>query len=202
MDDPTGTMRQPRSEDDPDLESMRRLQGGEDLALNDLMGRWRSPLIAFVLRYLGSQHEAIDLAQETFVRVYEHRHAFKAQAKFSSWLFSIAANLCRNQLRWRARHPTISLEAEEEEEGGGRQLEEPSPSPAENAVDRETAEAVKREIQLLPHDLRVAVILSVYDERSHEEIGEVLGCSAKAVESRLYRAREALRKALKGIGEP
>jgi RNA polymerase sigma-70 factor (ECF subfamily) len=161
------------------------------------MERWRSPLIAFILRYLGNREDAIDLAQETFVRVYEHRHSFKGDAKFSSWLFSIAANLCRNQLRWRSRHPAVSLDAEDDD-GNSKQQEDDAPSPAENAQQGELARAVQKEIQALPHDLRVAVILSVYEERSHGEIAEVLKCSAKAVESRLYRAREILREALKG----
>jgi len=181
---------------DPDLQQMQQLQAGDDLALNALMERWKSPLIAFILRYLGNREDAIDLAQETFVRVYEHRHSFKGHAKFSSWLFSIAANLCRNQLRWRSRHPAVSLDAEDED-GEPRQHEDGGPSPADDALQSELAHAVQREIQSLPHDLRVAMILSVYEERSHGEIAEVLKCSPKAVESRLYRARETLREALK-----
>jgi len=181
---------------DPDLEFMQRLQEGDDLALNALMGRWRTPLISFILRYLGNRDDAMDLAQETFVRVYEHRHSFRKEAKFSSWLFSIAANLCRNQLRWRSRHPAVSLDADEEE-NDARQQEDSAPSPSEDAEQRDLALAVQKEIQSLPHDLRVAILLSVYEERPHGEIAQVLGCSAKAVESRLYRAREILRGALK-----
>jgi len=88
-------------EADPDAELMLRLKSGEDSILNELMTRWQQPLVAFIYRYIRHETDALDLAQETFVRVYETRHRYTVQAKFSTWLFSIAANLCRNYLRWR-----------------------------------------------------------------------------------------------------
>src|SRR5260370_9065075 len=90
-------------EADPDAELMLRLKSGEDSILNELMTRWHQPLVAFIYRYIRHETDALDLAQETFVRVYETRHRYTVQAKFSTWLFSIAANLCRNHLRWRQR---------------------------------------------------------------------------------------------------
>src|SRR5258708_34552511 len=84
---------------DPDAELMLRLKDGEDLMLNELMTRWQQPLVAFIYRYIGHQSDALDLAQETFVRVYQARSRYTARAKFASWLFAIAANLCRNYVR-------------------------------------------------------------------------------------------------------
>src|SRR5260370_40687018 len=90
-------------EADPDAELMLRLKNGEDWILNELMTRWQQPLVAFIYRYIGRETEALDLAQKTFVRVYATRHRYAVRGKFSTWLFTIAANLCRNYLRSRQR---------------------------------------------------------------------------------------------------
>ncbi|SRR5581483_1695199 len=174
-----------------DLDAMRRLQTGDDLALNELMERWQKPLLGFVYRYVGNQEDAIDIAQETFVRVYEYRDRFAGTGKFSTWLFAIAANLCRNLARWHARHPNVPLEDEAHGEHA-----DPARQPWENAASHDLAEAVREEVQALPHDLKTVVLLSVYDEHSHAEIADMLHCTPKAVETRLYRAKQLLHKAL------
>lgn len=173
---------------------MLRLQGGEDTALNELMTRWQKPLANFIYRYIGNETEALDLAQETFVRVFESRHRYKASAKFSTWLFAIASNLCRNFFRWQKRHPSVPLPPPEED-GNFSEPEtvDPGLSPADAAQRRELADAVRRHIQALPHDLKSAIILFEYEDFSYEEIAGVLRCSVKAVETRLYRARKLLR---------
>ena len=89
---------------------MVRLIAGDDLALNELMERWQKPLHSFILRYVGNYADSIELAQETFVRVYHHRSRFNFKSKFSTWLLSIATNLCRHHARWHTRHRTISLD--------------------------------------------------------------------------------------------
>jgi len=91
---------------DPDHSCMFRLIQGDDLALNELMERWEKPLHLFILRYVGNYADSIELAEETFVRVYHHRSRFNFQSKFSTWLLTIAANLCRHHARWRRRHQT------------------------------------------------------------------------------------------------
>jgi RNA polymerase sigma-70 factor (ECF subfamily) len=95
---------------DPDLARMARLIDGDDSALNQLMDRWQKPLLSFILRYVGNHADSIELAQETFVRVYQNRSRFNFKSKFSTWLLAIATNLCRHHARWRTRHPTISLD--------------------------------------------------------------------------------------------
>lgn len=178
---------------------MQQLRDGDDLALNGLMQRWQKPLVAFILRYVGNMEDALDLAQETFVRVYESRARYRPSAKFSTWLFTIASNLCRNQARWHARHPAVSLQTPASPQGDDtfeQLLPATDPSPADNAERDDLACAVREHIQALPHDLKTAVLLFEYQELSHEEIAAVTGCTAKAVETRLYRARKLLRESL------
>lgn len=179
---------------------MERLSAGDDLALNSLMQRWQKPLVTFLYRYTGVHEDALDLAQETFVRVYENRARYQPRAKFSTWLFTIAANLSRNLKRWRDRHPTVSLQELSHASDSGEEIPvdfaSSDPTPDARSESRELAAAVRDQVQLLPHDLRTAVLLSEYEELPHAEIAEVLGCTPKAVETRLYRAREKLRRGL------
>ena len=177
---------------------MERVCAGDEPALGALMGRWEVPLKRFLYRLLLNSAEAEDLAQETFVKLYLKRAAFCGGARFAPWILTIAANLARNQRRWWVRHPTRSLDAAAPE-GAARPVWEPAETtagPAEQLLAGERAAAVRGAVAALPHDLREVVVLAEFEERSHAEIAEVLGCSAKAVEMRLYRAREKLRKNL------
>jgi len=185
-------------ENDPDFACMLRLKEGDDLALNELMERWQKPLHSFILRYVGNHRDSIELAEETFVRVYQHRGRFNFKSKFSTWLLTIAANLCRHHARWRKRHPTISLDDaasidEVSEESLFVSAEE---IPSALASRTELARLVKEEIEKLPHDLKTAVLLFAYDGLSYAEIGVILACTPKAVETRLYRVRKLLAKSL------
>ena len=101
-----------------DSADMRALQRGEELALNRLMDRWQTPLRSFLYRWTQNEHDALDLAQETFVRVYQHRDRFRADARFSTWMFQIALNLTRDHARRRRRRPTDSLETAPEQASG------------------------------------------------------------------------------------
>lgn len=181
---------------------MARLQGGDDLALNEIMTRWQKPLASYLFRHVGNETAALDLAEETFVRLYESRARFEGRAKFSTWLYTIATNLCRNHHRWRARHPNVSLEtplAPGSDTPLSDTLAAPSPSPAELAATRDTAQIVRAAIDELPGEQRTALLLFEYQDLGHAEIAEIMGCSPKAVETRLYRARQALRERLKSL---
>ena len=118
--------------------------------------------------------------------------------KFSTWLYAIASNLVRDRYRWRTRHPQVSLDAKNEATGNdfGESLPDHAPSPSETVHSEERAETVRRAVAALPKDLRLPLVLAEYEEKSHAEIGEILGCSAKAVEVRIYRARKELRVSL------
>jgi RNA polymerase sigma-70 factor, ECF subfamily len=180
---------------------MARLMAGDDLALNELMERWQKPLHSFILRYVGNHRDSIELAEETFVRVHQHRSRFNFKSKFSTWLLTIATNLCRHHTRWRKRHPTISLDdaASIDEVSDENLLISAEEIPSALASRTELAKLVREEIQKLPHDLKTAVLLFAYDELSYAEIGEILGCTPKAVETRLYRVRKLLAKKLASI---
>ena len=182
-----------------DRADMERLATGNDAALNDLMERHATPVFHFLRRMVGNEDDANDLAQETFVRVFKSAKSFRAKEKFSTWLFTIAANLARNHFRWRSRHPNISLDAEntETEQTLGDTLPANSPTPKESALAAERAAAVRTAVKNLPEDLREALVLCEWEERSLAEAAIILEATPKAVESRLYRARGILRERLK-----
>jgi len=147
---------------------------------------------------LQNEEDAADLAQETFVRVYQNRKRFKAGSKFSTWLYTIATNLARTRYRFRARHPEVSLDAETARSGGALSdvLSEDKPTPSERLQGEERAEAVRQALATLPEDLRTPLLLAEYEEKSQAEIAAILDCSPKAVEMRIYRARQQLRVSL------
>ena len=180
-----------------DREDMARLTAGHDAALNALMERHSERLFHYLVRQLNNESDAADLAQETFVRVYHHRARFDPGQKFSTWLYAIATNLLRDRFRWQKRHPQVSLDAEREEGSAILDtLPDAAASASEQMAAEESAAEVRAAIESLPDDLRTPLILSEYEELSHAEIGAVLNCTAKAVEIRLYRARNYLRKRL------
>ncbi len=189
------------SSDEEDSKDMQRLVAGHDRSLNALMDRHGLRLFHYLFRSLNDDADATDLAQETFCRVYQNRQKFRSTEKFSTWLYTIATNLMRDRFRWRERHPQVSLDAVEEESGPGfaEQFSEEQVTPSEALIAGERADHVRQAIQALPDELRTPLILSEYEERSHAEIAAILNCSAKAVETRLYRARNQLRKALASV---
>jgi RNA polymerase sigma-70 factor (ECF subfamily) len=171
---------------------------GRDTALNELMSRHGERLFHYLIRVLQDEAEAADLAQETFARVYLNRTKFQAGKKFSTWLYAIATNLARDRIRWLTRHRHVSLEGTREDDEGGLQNVLPAGdrTPREHLEASERAAAVRRALAELPEDLRVPLVLSEYEEQSHAEIAVVLECSPKAVEMRIYRARQQLRASL------
>lgn len=174
-----------------DFAAMARLADGDKRALDELMARWSGPVLAFLQRFTQNQATAEDLAQETFVRLYQSRDRFRPTGSFSSYLFQIAANLARNHARWKSRHPE-----EELDETAGPQPAARGAQPWEAAAGREVVADVQTAIAGLPEDLRAPLLLAVYHDMSRAEIAVALGCTAKAVEMRIYRARQALKSAL------
>jgi RNA polymerase sigma-70 factor (ECF subfamily) len=180
---------------DTDEVLMDTLAAGDDRALNTLMDRWQAPLRSFLYRTTQNEQDALDLAQETFVRVYQNRTRFRSGARFTTWMFQIALNLARSRARWHRRHPTDSLDGPPFASDADR----PNPdgrTPADDALLAETTATVRRAVAALPADLRAAVILSEYEDKSHAEIALIARTTPKAIETRLYRARLQLRKAL------
>jgi RNA polymerase sigma factor (sigma-70 family) len=173
-----------------DRDLMVRVQGGDEAALGALMQRWELPLKSVIARLVLNASEAEELAQETFVRVWQQRDRFRATAEFRPWVFAIAINLARNRLRWWRRRPIVALEEWTERDPAG-------PSPENPLEQSERAAAVRDAIAALPTELREAIVLFEYQQMSHAEIAAAVGATPKAVETRIYRAREKLRAALK-----
>lgn len=142
------------------------------------------------------------MAQETFVRVYLHRAKFDPRQRFSTWLYTIATNLARDRLKWRSRHPQVSLHGGKDTDISLENvLPDTCAKPDEMLVSNERAETVRQAVAEIPEELRTPLILAEYEGLSHAEISDILKCSVKAVEARLYRARQELRAKLLPILE-
>ena len=185
-----------------DEQLMAALAADDFPALDALMLRWQRPLQSFLLRHALNEADSLDLAQETFVRIHLHRARYRAGARFSTWMFQIALNLARDHGRKIARRRTDSLDAlaspdaHGADSGPAAQFADEGPSPAEAARRAEERAAVRAALRDLPEDLRAVVVFSEYEHLSHAEIAERVGATPKAVETRLYRAREKLRASL------
>jgi RNA polymerase sigma factor (sigma-70 family) len=189
------------STDEPDAldqADMARLVAGHDAALNALMERHGGPLFVYLCRFLRDEDAAADLAQETFVRVYQHRADFKLGQKFSAWLFTIGSNLARSYLRTRSRRPEVPLETSDGDDrpSVADTLAATGNTPDEHAQRAEKQAAVRNAVAQLPDDLREAIVLCELEDRSVAEAAGILSTTVKAVESRLYRARQQLRTRL------
>jgi RNA polymerase sigma-70 factor (ECF subfamily) len=184
--------------DAEDTSDMQTLRGGDDLALNRIMGRHRDRIFHYLIRLLQDEEEALDLAQETFVRVYLNREKFNPKNRFSSWMYAIATNLARDRMRWLARHRNVSLNAPvgNSEATLGDSLQENRLAPNESLERDEQINQVKEALAEIPEEIRTPLVLVEYEDMSQAEIATVLNCTPKAVENRLYRARKLLREKL------
>jgi len=184
--------------DDLDGHDIARLRKGHDAALNDLMSRHAEKLFHYLLRSLQDEGDAADLAQETFVRVYQNCSKFNPSQKFSTWLYAIASNLVRDRFRWRSRHPQVSLDAENSDTGSSLKdlLTDVAGGPDQGLQAAERADTVRKAVASLPEELRQPLILALYQDMPQAEIAAILKCSVKAVETRIYRAKQQLRVGL------
>jgi RNA polymerase sigma-70 factor (ECF subfamily) len=181
---------------DPDWPLVRALQRGDENALTELIHKYEQPLFRFICRYVRDEETARDLLQETFVRLYFNASKFKPLAKLSTWLHAIAANLCRDYSRskqYRQARVTVSSEAFYQ---GETRISDTAAMPGDALVNAERLAALQAAISELPHKLKTALILFCLENRSQAECAELLGVSAKTVETRVYRARKILEKKL------
>ena len=168
-----------------------------------MIERHGSKVFNYLIRCLQNEEDAADAAQETFVRVYQNRTKFDQRQKFSTWLYAIASNLVKDRYRYRSRHPQVSIDAEIETGKPFREvLEEEGALPSELMEATERAEAVRGAVNALPIDLRIPLVLAEYEQRSHAEIAKIIGCISKAVETRIYRARQQLKRSLANFLKP
>jgi len=170
---------------------------GETSAFDVLVGRWEDRIRGAAWRVLGSEEEARDVAQEAFLKAYRGLGAFKQEARFSSWLYQIALNLCRDRLRRRRTRASVSLEELEE---AGPVLVEPRPGAHELALQNDLASRVRRAVAALSEEQREVVILKEYEGLTFLEIAQALDVPVSTVKTRLYRGLGQLRLRLEREG--
>jgi RNA polymerase sigma-70 factor (ECF subfamily) len=189
---------------DPDVRLMFKVRDRDDhLACQELVERYQNRVVGILYHMVGDEQEAEDLAQEVFLRVYRARKGYKANAKFSTWLFTIVNRLALNAIRDKKRKPVRGLVGSESGPLGERPLEQlavaPSGAhPTRQVARTEIAGVVREAIQSLSEDQRMAVMLNKYEDMNYRQIGQVMNKSEMAVKSLLSRARTALR----GLLEP
>lgn len=187
--------------DDPDAVLMLRVKRGDLAAFEQLVEKYKQPIVNLMFRMVHDLEEAEDLAQNVFIRVFRSAARYEVSAKFSTWLFTIARHLCLNEIRRRSRHPAESLEAgtaESDSDRPARQYEDTKIfSPPANYLQTELEEKIQQALDALPEKQRLAIVLCRQDELSYEEIAEVLGCSVSATKSLIHRGRETLKQRLK-----
>ena len=182
---------------DPDLPLIEAIRSGDDAALDELINRHREPLFHFVFRYLRDKTAAGDVVQETFVRAYFKAPVFQPRAMVKTWLYAIALNLCRDQLRKVAkRRNDFPLDAPRSGTSHPDELQDSQPPPSEQSGQRERFAVLQRAIDQLPETLREALILFSVEGRSQKEVAEVLKTTPKTIELRVYHAKKKLRESL------
>lgn len=186
-----------------DEELMLKVQEGSHMSFDILVDRYKVRLYNFILRMVGQPEEAEELAQEAFVKAFIHAGKYKTIARFSTWLYTIATNLVRNQLRARRRMPQVlSLW-----ELGGRREEEPKQadlvadnrSPDNSINDRELSRIIEEAIEKIPEKYRTSFVLREINQLSYEEIAAVTGLKLGTVRSRINRGRNYFRKAVEPL---
>ncbi len=185
---------------DLDAELMLRVKRGDLAAFEELVQKYKHPVINIIYRMLHDLDEAEDLAQNVFVRVYQSAARYEVSAKFSTWIFTIARHLCLNEIRRRGRHPAQSLESSqsESEESAPRQYpDDKIVGPPQAFLHRELEQKIQEAMDSLPDKQRLALAMCQENELSYEEMARILGCSLSATKSLIHRGRETLKEKLK-----
>ncbi len=181
---------------DPDLDLVRALQAGDSSALSQLIARHQDSLFRFIYRHLLNEQDTKEVLQDTFVRMYFKIHTYHPRAKFITWLYRIALNLCRDQVRSRHQKQKKQTDSLEGEWDGKTSLADSLPDAMttafENVSDREQMAILRKAISELPEELKTAFILAALEGKTHLECAEILGTTAKTIEMRVYRARKLL----------
>jgi RNA polymerase sigma-70 factor (ECF subfamily) len=182
-----------------DEELVARSVAGDRESFNQLIVRWERPIYALAYRVIGRDEDARDVCQETFLRAFRALPGFKGQAKFSSWLYRIALNLCRDWIRRQKRTPTVSApEGVDIIEMAAQQG--PVESIETLVARRELSATVEQAMRRLPDEQRTAIILKEYHGLTFQEIADLQGCPLSTVKTRLYQGLSVLRRDLEAQG--
>lgn len=183
-----------------DNELIQSFLGGDDAAFMTIVSRYKDPITNYIRLMIGDYDRAVELAQETFLRVYRNAERYRNTYQFSTWIYKIATNLAIDEMRWRRRYSRIfSPGPSEDTEGEGRRewlVADRGLRPDQVLLLEEKRRAVLAAIQGLPKKYRTALVLREIQGLPYERIAEVLGCSTGTVKSRLHRAKEILRRKL------
>ena len=189
-----------------DEELMMKCRNGDMSAFELLVMRYKDLMTNFIYRSISDYHRAEDLAQETFLRVFKSANRYEPKCQFKNWIYLIATNLCRNEIRNRKRRNTAYLDdlvSEDEDVNYSALMQDVSQLPDELYEKKEQQLMIRQTINSLPESQRVALVLVTYQNLRYDEIAEVLECSVSAVKSLIHRARQNMKKLLTevGIGE-
>jgi RNA polymerase sigma-70 factor (ECF subfamily) len=182
-----------------DEELVARSRGGDLDSFNQLVLRWERPIYALAYRVIGREEDARDVAQETFLRAFRALSGFKGQAKFSSWLYRITLNLCRDWIR-RERRAPVAQAPEGVDLIELASAAEPAESIEDLVARRELGRAVAKAMAMLPEEQRTAIVLKEYHGLTFQEIADLLDCPLSTVKTRLYQGLGVLRKQLAHAG--
>lgn len=183
-----------------DAEIMLRVRDGEDAGYDILIGKYRKAIINFMFRMVRNQAVAEELAQEVFLRVYRSRATYRAEAKFTTWLYRIATNLGVNHARdtkYERAAQNVYLDQPDPETGTTPDVADMTASAEEELVRDERMRAIRKHVMALPERQRMAVLMHKYQGLDYKQIGEVLKLSESATKSLLFRAYQTLRERLK-----
>src|SRR5271157_787904 len=183
-----------------DAEVMLRVAAGDDGAFDYLVEKYRRPMISFMYRMTHNQAVAEELAQEVFLRVYRSRESYRADAKFTTWLYRIATNLAVNHARdtkYERAAQNVYLDVPDEETGTTPELADETPSVEQRLLRDERMAAIRKHVMALPERQRMAVLMHKYQGLDYKQIGEVLKLSESATKSLLFRGYQTLRERLK-----
>ncbi len=178
-----------------DEELVARSMGGDSESFNQLIRRWERPIYALAYRTIGREEDARDVCQETFLRAFRALPAFRGQAKFSSWLYRIALNLCRDWMRRERRAPVVQA-PEETDLLDLAAATEPSESIEDLVVRKDMTRRVERAMASLPEEQRTAIVLKEYHGLTFQEIADLAGCPLSTVKTRVYQGLSVLRREL------
>jgi len=180
---------------------MARIAKGDDNAFEILVNRHQTSVLNLIYRFIGDRTQAKDLAQEVFMRVWQAAKTYKPEAKFTTWIYRITANLCFNDLKSSRRKKWFSFQQSGDHSRTTIEetLSDGAPSAEDLFLEKERSRQISEALQSLPDNQRMALVLKRYDDLSYDEIARILDCSVSAVESLLVRAKRTLQKKLEKL---